>query len=175
METDVRTEELKIAMQNREFELSSFWQRSNYFLALVAALAVGVFTADDTFLQAIISIFAAVVSVLWFSTNLGSRYWQEFWEQEVTDLSKDLGIRSFAKPQSEINDQMRRNVKLTGLFFDKKVYDYLMLYKPSVTTNMIRLSALFIIFWIFAAVYFIMIGESEANSGIQFDLNWRIR
>lgn len=140
--------ELDIALRNREFELNQFWQRSNYFLALVAALAVGAFASDETAIRLSVSFLAILVSILWFYTNLGSRYWQSFWEQEVEDLSSEMGVRSFMKNGSEIERQMRERTSLGKLPVDKAMFERQMLRKPSVTINMIRLSAIFIIFWI---------------------------
>lgn len=163
--------ELDIAIRNREFELNQFWQRSNYFLALVAALAIGAFAAEDNVIRVFVSTLATFVSLLWFSTNLGSRYWQNFWEQEVEGLSRELGIRSFVKTRSEIAAQMKKETELEGLAFDKAVFEWLMLRKPSVSINMIRLSAIFAIFWALVTCFYIF-HEPTPKGSININFNW---
>lgn len=61
--------DIEVALANRTFELQLFWQRSNYFLVLITALGVGAFTARTPFLGFCISLFAVVVSALWYRTN----------------------------------------------------------------------------------------------------------
>ena len=167
---DLKKLELDLAIRNREFELNQFWQRSNYFLALVAALSVGLFATDENFIRVLISLLALVVSSLWLSTNLGSRYWQNFWEQEVQCLSQELGVRSFTKSGSEIQIQMEANTNLDELSIDKRLFEQLMLRKPSVTINMIRLSSVFLIFWVCCLLYFLLF--SGGGRELSITLNW---
>ena len=140
--------ELKIALDNRAFEITLFGQRSNYFLVLITALGAGVFTIKDPWFSFIMSIFASVGSFLWFRTNLGSRFWQESWEAEVVLIAEEQGIRSFRRPQVEIVQQVKKS--LAGgakRWFFRRWIDRQILKKPSVTFNMIVLSLVATVIW----------------------------
>lgn len=99
--------ELKIALDNRAFEIQLFWQRPNYFLVLMTALGIGTFSVKDPIFSPAIALFATACSYFWFRTNLGSKFWQESWEVEVTELSNELGVRSFNKPTRQVREQVR--------------------------------------------------------------------
>ena len=140
--------ELKVALDNRAFEITLFGQRSNYFLVLITALGAGVFTIKDPWFSFIISIFASIGSFLWFRTNLGSRFWQESWEVEVTMLAKEQGIRSFERSQVEIAAQVEASLSGgTRRWFFRRWIDRQILKKPSVTFNMIVLSLVATLIW----------------------------
>ncbi len=142
------TNELKIALDNRAFEITLFGQRSNYFLVLITALGAGVFTIKDPWFSFIMSIFASIGSFLWFRTNLGSRFWQESWEVEVTMLAKEQGIRSFERSQVEIATQVEASLSGgTRRWFFRRWIDRQILKKPSVTFNMIVLSLVATLIW----------------------------
>jgi len=141
--------ELDIAMENRAFELQLFWQRSNYFLVLITALGVGVIAIKDQLLVLLIAVFGAVVSFLWFRTNLGSRFWHESWEIEVTELSKKLGIESFKRPMDEIVEQVRVSLEDdTKKSCYRRWINRQTLAKPSVSRHMITLSLVSTVVWI---------------------------
>lgn len=54
--------ELQIALENRAFEIQLFWQRSNYFLVLMTALGIGVFSIKDELFSFLIAVFASLTS-----------------------------------------------------------------------------------------------------------------
>ena len=143
-----KTWDIEAALKNREFEIQLFWQRANYFLVLITALGVGAFTTANPLFGLVISVFAVFVCKLWFDTNLGSRFWQVFWEHEVESLSKTYHINSFLKSTSEIREELRGKLShsdrrsIFRSWIDKKV-----LSKPSVTHSMITLSFIAMIFW----------------------------
>ncbi|MFN5127904.1 MAG: hypothetical protein ACK519_11805 [Sphingomonadaceae bacterium] len=140
--------ELKIALDNRAFEITLFGQRSNYFLVLITALGAGVFTIQDPWFSFVISIFASIGSFLWFRTNLGSRFWQESWEVEVTILAKEQGIRSFERSEAEIAAQVEASLLGSRRrWFFRRWIDRQILKKPSVTFNMIVLSLVATLIW----------------------------
>lgn len=148
--------ELKIALDNRAFEIQLFWQRSNYFLVLMTALGIGTFSVKDPLFSPIIALFATACSYYWFRTNLGSKFWQESWEVEVAELSKELGVRSFERPLSEVRNQVRRSLEggqtLEKRSLIRKWIDRLTVKKYSVTFNMILLSLVSTILWLFVAL-----------------------
>jgi hypothetical protein len=146
--TNIDPTELKIALDNRAFEIQLFWQRSNYFLVLITALGIGVFSIKDPIFSLLIAIAATTSSYFWFRTNLGSRFWQESWEAEVILLAHELGIRSFQRPMSEIVAQVDKELsggnnkgKFRG-WIDRKILE-----KPSVSYHMIKLSIASMFLW----------------------------
>ena len=141
--------ELKIALDNRAFEIQLFWQRSNYFLVLITGLGIGTFSIKDSVFAAMASVFAAISSFLWFRTNLGSRFWQESWEAEVVILAKEEKIRSFERPASEIRDQVMKSLEAGGKRSSLRTWiDKQIITKPSVTSQMIYLSLTSTVIWL---------------------------
>src|SRR5258705_9819865 len=80
----------RIAYDTRNFEISLFWQRSNYFLVLNTAIAVGFFSANRDAYRLGLSIVGLVVALLWVRINLGSKYWQVRWEHRLEIVEKQL-------------------------------------------------------------------------------------
>lgn len=140
--------ELDIALRNREFEIQLFWQRSNYFLVLITALAVGFFSIESSGYKVALSLFGFLASRLWYNTNLGSRFWQVFWEHEVELLAPEFNIKSFQKRTSDIRRELKQAQSHSDKeFFWRKWIDAAVYHKPSVTMNMIYLSIWAMIFW----------------------------
>ena len=148
---EVAATELKVALDNRAFEIQLFWQRSNYFLVLMTALGVATFSIKDALFSAVIAAFATAASYFWFRTNLGSKFWQESWEVEVVALAKEQKIRSFERPTSEVIAQVRDSLSSEGASdnrsFVRKWVDKKITQKYSVTYNMILLSLLATFLW----------------------------
>lgn len=153
-------QELKIALDNRTLEIQLFWQRSNYFLVLMTALGIGTFTIKDVYLSPIIAAFAFLCSVLWFNVTVGSKFWQESWEVEVADLSKEYGVRSFNKSTTDVVAQVTSSLKSSPA--GKKVspvrewVNDRTIEKHSVTYNMILLSMFSSLVWFLVFVSFII-------------------
>lgn len=152
--------ELKIALDNRAFEIQLFWQRSNYFLVLMTALGIGTFSVKDPIFSPAIALFATACSFFWLRTNLGSKFWQESWEVEVTELSKEFGVRSFEKSTSEVKEQVEKSLG-HGQAVEKRSLlriwvDKLIARKYSVTYYMILLSMVSTFIWLFVAVVFLV-------------------
>lgn len=150
--------ELQIALDNRAFEIQLFWQRSNYFLVLITALGIGVFTIKEPEFAFLISSAATISSVYWFQTNLGSRYWQESWEVEVINLANELEIRSFQRDGKEIATQVKSSLensaKENSTVFRRWV-NRQVLKKPSVSYHMILLSLASIVLWTLVSTMFL--------------------
>ncbi|MDP9412635.1 MAG: hypothetical protein M3Q08_00760 [Pseudomonadota bacterium] len=143
--------ELQIALDNRAFEIQLFWQRSNYFLVLMTALGVGVFTIKDSFFAFLISVFASVSSFYWYRTNLGSKFWQESWEVEVIELARQMKIKSFERPTEEIVQQVETSLGIgwspAGKSWIRKYIDKQVIKKHSVSYYMIILSLTSTVLW----------------------------
>ena len=164
--TDVSDEELRIALENRAFEIQLFWQRSNYFLVLMTALGIGVFTIKDPQYAFMIAVFAAVTSWYWYQTNLGSKFWQESWEVEVVELAQRKGIESFKRSTADIRQQVKKSlddsrqpvgnegfIQWAGRWVRKWI-DKQIVKKPSVSHYMILLSLTSMLLWLVVAGFY---------------------
>ncbi len=162
--------ELKIALDNRTFEIQMFWQRSNYFLVLITAIGVAVFTLRDSLLAAILAGFGAVSSYFWYKTNLGSKFWHESWEVEVIKLAKINKIAAFERPTREIIEQVRVSLEDSWNNGSKsslqKYLDGKILKKPSVSYYMILLSIVSTLVWMVVTVVLVvnLLGTLSAPS-----------
>ncbi len=76
-------EAYRVAKEARNLEIMLFWQRSNYFLVLSTAVAVGFFSLRDAKYALPLAIFGLVVGLLWIAVNLGSKFWQSRWEHRL--------------------------------------------------------------------------------------------
>jgi hypothetical protein len=154
-----QADEFRVALDNRAFEIQLFWQRSNYFLVLMSALGIGTFSVKSILISPIISMFAVICSYFWFQTNLGSKFWQEFWEAEVQLLAPNVGAKAFEKTTSEAVDQVRYSLNFGIISNDRRVLrgwiHRKIIEKPSVTYNIILLSLWATVVW--AMVSFVLL------------------
>jgi len=140
----------KIAIETRNLEIGLFWQRSNYFLILNTALAVGFFKVGNVYAIAI-SIFGAFVSLLWFRVNLGSKFWQSRWEERLRIQEKQVApnLNFFTADddllRSDVENHINRRSSRPDWF--KRWIDRQTLRRLSVSYNMTLLSLLFIGGW----------------------------
>jgi hypothetical protein len=80
----LKLEAYRTALAARNLEINLFWQRSNYFLVLNTAVAVGFFSRTDRDWLALgLSVIGLVISLLWVRLNLGSKFWQTRWERRL--------------------------------------------------------------------------------------------
>jgi hypothetical protein len=150
------TDLYRIALDTRNFEVSLFWQRSNYFLALNSALALGFFNLKEQGVYGLVlAIFGIVVSCLWFRANLGSKFWQSRWEQRLIIIERqiDKELKFFSADwdtiKQEVEQRLRDNPR-RGLF--KRWLERRVLRRPSVSEQMILLSGCFFIGWMLLAL-----------------------
>jgi hypothetical protein len=145
----------KIALETRNFEISLFWQRSNYFLVLNTAIAIGFFLKANNNFQIILSVFGIIVSLLWFFINQGSKFWQSRWETRLKkvedDISKDINF--FSADFETIQNDVKESIDYSNHSKIRQYFDKLVLLKPSVGFMMTLLSLTFIIFWFYTLVY----------------------
>jgi hypothetical protein len=92
----VRSEALKVALDIRKFEIDLYWKRAGYFWTLIVA-AFGAYFAlrnvdhiRDTSSIFIVTCVGSVLSMAWYLTNRGSKYWQENWERHVDALEDEI-------------------------------------------------------------------------------------
>lgn len=161
---DNKTDILKIVIETRNFEISNFWKRSNYFLVLNSALAVGFFRSISSGsgapdYQILFSIIGIITSYLWLQVTFGGKFWQEYWEYRLKQIERTMGLDinlfdttnevtrqavqdSFAENKSDTTMQKTLCNEFDG-WLEKQILN-----KPSVTKSMTKLSLLFVIFWI---------------------------
>lgn len=149
METGKLTayEAYKIVLGTRNFEIKLFWQRSNYFLVLNTALAVGVFEGKHPF---ILAAFGVIVSVLWFCVTLGSKFWQSRWEQRLSMFEGCIApeVKFFSADWETIRADVQSSLLNGGHKGLHKQIDRLVMRKFSVSYIMILLSLIFIVGWV---------------------------
>ena len=144
----------KIAIDTRNLEIGMFWQRSNYFMVLNTAIAIGFFSQKVASYGVILAVLGCFVSLLWFHVNLGSKYWQSRWERRVfiyeEEIAPDANLFSASKEaiQKDVEESLNRDAH-TGF---QKWLDTQILSKPSVSYQMTVLSFLFVLFWVAALI-----------------------
>ncbi len=86
----ISLEAYRVARETRNLEITLFWQRSNYFLVLSTAIAVGFFSLHGHHYALPLAVFGVVVGMLWFFVNLGSKFWQSRWEHRLRLTEEQL-------------------------------------------------------------------------------------
>ena len=153
-ENQISKEELyKIALETRNFEISMFWQRSNYFLALNTVVAVGFFSGsvkDHQFQAVSLSVFGIIVSLLWFLVNLGGKFWQSRWEHRLRLVEQGVSpeIEFFSADWKTIRKDVEASLNFARHSRIPRFFDRLVLTKPSVSLMMILLSLVFVLLWL---------------------------
>jgi len=147
----------KTALDTRNFEISLFWQRSNYFLVLNTALGVGYFNVKwpDSLLLAL---FGSLASLLWFRVNLGSKFWQSRWEQRLAIVERTFepDIKFFAANKETTIADVKNNLEDSKHADEFRLWlDKLTLEKTSVIFSMTLLSLIFMLGWLVFALLFI--------------------
>jgi len=139
----------EIALDTRNFEISLFWQRSNYFLALNTATAVGFFLKATETYQIWLGIFGLLVSILWVAINCGSKFWQSRWEMrlKIAEDNLDEKIDYFSADWETIQKDVKDSIDFSNHGCIRNIFDKLVLAKPSVSFVMTLLSVLFVLFW----------------------------
>ena len=169
----------RIALDTRNFEISLYWQRSNYFLVLNSALAVGFFSDKADGYKLALAILGSITSVLWIWVNLGGKYWQSRWEQEVAIRERKLYPDDplFQATPKQTDEYVRESLKWNNPGTLRRWLDKAVLWKPSVSMAMMVLSAAFLTCWIWVSfpIHGITVepkrdstNSSEINSAMSF-------
>jgi hypothetical protein len=158
MATDEDKRILELAADVRKFEIGLFWQRSLFFWGFIGAAFVAYAALlkggnTDKNLPLAIACFGFVCSVAWSFANRGSKYWQEYWENEVEQIEcKVLRYRLFGKEgrvQTEKNWWLRAR-------------------RYSVSKLTIALSDFTIMIWLLLIAEVLPWGTFEANKDLSF-------
>mgnify|MGYP000371073767 CR=1 FL=1 len=145
------TEPLKhphlLALEQRNFEITLFWQRSNYFLLLNTGLLIAFFTNVLKEQAILLSLFGVAAAILWVLTNLGSKFWQERWEIAVSETEpRENQVKLFSEGTIELKQKVRKRLKEQQPP-KHPFYIWLVTLKPSVSFLMILLSSIFLFAW----------------------------
>jgi hypothetical protein len=154
----------KVLLDTRNLEISLFWQRSNYFLVLNTAIAVGMFGARDFYEHFAVAFAVAglVVSCLWFWVCLGGKYWQSRWEYRLSKFEREnfAELKFFGATSDEVAADAKE-----GLSFHpgigplrRWIYGIAHKHRPSVSFSMILLSLFFIVAWLLFVITFVVQG-----------------
>lgn len=154
MQSDDR---FKITLELRNMEIQLYWQRSNFFLALNTAIAVGFFSQKDPSFTLPLSILGFSCSFLWFLVNLGSKFWQARWEEKLRDVETEVApeLKMFTEEYSDIRRGVERNLRRQATTIFGRMVMSSILRKPAVSTLVIYLSLLFDAFWLYFIVHFL--------------------
>jgi len=159
----------KIAINTRNMEIGLFWQRSNYFLVLNTAIAVGFFSVKESEYQLALSVLGALVSVLWFLINIGSKYWQSRWEHRASLIETRLGdnIDMFSASKEVTDSDVRASLLNHKKVKQLSLYDRWVMRKPSVSKIMSWLAAIFIALWL--SIFVIEVNDKNPNKALNPD------
>ena len=90
--------------------------------------------------------------------NLGSKFWQSRWEQQLEDEEASIGqpfTRLFSPSRQELRQVVTKSLDRYGEWrwrIDRRLWYWALLRKPSVSLMMTYLSAAFVLFWVAALV-----------------------
>ncbi len=154
---------LDIALKNRNLEIGLFWQRSNYFLVLNSAIAIAFLSFlgnnyNGKGIPMIMAGFGLFVSYLWIKVLLGGKFWQNYWESKLKYLEKMLHNNSMDSDSILFDNNKYTNEYTVRHFLTpdmeerkpswrKRLINFCVLRKPSVSDSMIGLSVGFIALW----------------------------
>lgn len=146
----------KYVLDTRNFEISLFWQRSNYFLVLNSALAVGFFTIKTPVFMYLFAAFGFVTSALWLQVMKGSKYWQIRWEHQLRLVEEaiDPNLKLFCADHPTLDGYVKASIDKSNHTGIQRWLDGEILKKPSVSYSMTLLSFSFMFGW--AVVLFLV-------------------
>jgi len=90
----------KVANDNRKFEINNYWKRANYYWLFQASVYAGYFysitTEKNDYLcknpEIIVGVtcLGFLTALAWFLSNIGSKQWQQNWENHVDALEDGI-------------------------------------------------------------------------------------
>jgi hypothetical protein len=152
-----------VLISTRNLEINLFWQRSNYFLALNSALAIGFFNLKGSTYGVLFVGMGILSSLLWFRVCLGAKYWQSRWEQRLMDFERHHfpGLDFFSANGERIQSDARRSFGFHKIGrFKRLIYNLALAQRPSVSFSMILLSIVFMAAWVIALLLFVFVTNS---------------
>jgi hypothetical protein len=162
----------RIALDTRNFEITLFWQRCNYFLVLNSALAVGFFATKETRYVVLLAFVGLLTSALWFAVGLGGKFWQVRWEYRLSQIEKpglDFFSADAATNKRDVEKSFEESRKSGEHGWLHRCLDWLVLTKPSVSFMMMLLPLVFFFAWgtaiVLSALSWAMTTSEIINAG----------
>lgn len=90
------SEALRYAFEIRKFEIELYWKRATYFWAFIVGSMAGYIgvqgleNENKLYISLVFVFLGFVFSVAWFFVNMGSKFWQENWEEHVYLLQEKV-------------------------------------------------------------------------------------
>ncbi|QVY66881.1 hypothetical protein [Polaribacter sp. Q13] len=93
--------QLNRAYELRDFEISHYWKRAQYFWGFLAVIYAGFFATLIAFSKEnnfaieyvlIVCTIGCIFSYAWYLVNRGSKRWQEHWENVIKKLEDSLNL-----------------------------------------------------------------------------------
>lgn len=172
---DLRKEAFRIAFDSMNREISLFWTRSSYFVLLSTAILAGLlFNLGKPIVAIPLTALGFWVSIVWFSVNIGSRFWVLRWEKKLRSTEKDLfgkGAKLYRitiqKQVEEVNKFLHSPDYQTGSCYQEKSEHFRervnnhIRKKPSVTWLVLKISYYSRFVWVFLFLMSLYIGMEE--------------
>lgn len=91
---------IKISVDQRDNEIDRLWTRSNFMLVVVAATFAAYARVYNEPLNALlVAVVGACSSAAWFAITMGSKWWQDNWENKAERALADLRPNFFGEIQ----------------------------------------------------------------------------
>lgn len=138
-----KLEERKLdkALELRNFEIQLFWKRFNYFWLISAAALVGYVSVKERSdgILLLVACFGLVSSFSWTLLNIGSKWWQEAYEEKVKKYEGSLERGFFTN----------HDIPVTELFIFK-------LRRFSVSSIAVGISSFSVALWLALATWHVL-------------------
>ena len=135
---------LKIAIEERKFQLEQYWRKITYYWALLGAIFIGFFSLQSSRIgkvelySVLISAIGLIISFAWHLINRSGAYWHSNWDAHVHELERD-----------EIGPLHRTRRKSSSLSFENIALPY-----RTSSTKLNNIVSLYVCFlWLFLFLY----------------------
>ncbi len=145
-----KADRYRMVLETRNMEVQLFWDRSNFYLALNSAIAVGFFALTNPRLALPLAVLGFLSSLLWLMANLGSKFWQTRWEEKLRQVEKEdfPDLKLFSQELDEVRGLVESNLSRAGRGWHRRILHWAILQKPSVSSTAVYLSFVFCLFWL---------------------------
>ncbi len=103
-ETKFKINNFEIAMRMRDFEITQLTQRNNFFMIFQGVLFAGLVQSSHQIhvVSFMVCVVGFLVSMFQVGSASGAKFWQEYWEQKLSDFEKKA--RDQEQPELFHND-----------------------------------------------------------------------
>lgn len=133
-----------IALRMREFEITQLAQRNNFFMIFQGVMLAGVIQSAHS--KPVVSFLVCVagffISLFQVGMASGAKYWQEYWEAELSKCQPDLFHEDDCKYNSTVKDRLTK--RGIGCLIEKLIMN-----RFSVSRIPIWVGLTFLAIWLF--------------------------